>query len=317
MCDGPIEYDLAGPLVSHISICKQQPTMELPKGGPVLAICAASIEVDDSEGLRDLVSGIAKSKDGVWANFAGMNEKMRAIYGIVDPVFSQLGTHLKTSVAILKWRYGITEGPINSFSNWSESVSLDGAAWRSISRLRGGKIRFLVPPRKVGASAPLETGRLHSEGAEPPLALQLLVEALNQRAAHPRSALVIAVTAAEIALKQLIGELAPDARWLAENVPSPPIFKIARDYVPSLKVRAHFMGKTLRLPKRLLKKLAEAVELRNRVVHAGELAPGEDELKEILAAAEDIVWICDLYAGHLWAGDHVSHETISAWEDDK
>jgi hypothetical protein len=78
--------------------------------------------------------------------------------------------------------------------------------------IRGAKIRFLFPPRKVDAAAPRETGRLHNEGAEPPLALQLLIEALNQRAAHPRSALVIAVTAAEIALKQLIGELAPDAR---------------------------------------------------------------------------------------------------------
>lgn len=82
-------------------------------------------------------------------------------------------------------------------------------------------------------------------------------------------------------------------------------------------MRAHFKGKVLRLPKRLLKKLAEAVELRNRVVHAGESPPGEEELEGILAAAEDIVWICDLYAGHLWAGEHVSQETRYEWEDDK
>jgi hypothetical protein len=212
MCDEPIEYDLAGQFVSHVSIYRQPATMDPPKSGPVLASCTASPELDDSEGLRDLEVGIARSKDGLWANFAGMNEKMRAIYDIVDPIFGQLRAHLKMSVAILKWRYGITQGPINSFSNWSESVSSDGAAWRGISMIRGAKIRFLFPPRKVDAAAPRETGRLHNEGAEPPLALQLLIEALNQRAAHPRSALVIAVTAAEIALKQLIGELAPDAR---------------------------------------------------------------------------------------------------------
>jgi hypothetical protein len=142
---------------------------------------------------------------------------------------------------------------------------------------------------------------MHNEGSEPPLGLQLLGEAWNQRITHPRSALVIGVTAAEIALKQLIGELAPDARWLVDNVPSPPIFKIARDYVPSLKVKARLKGKTLQPPKKLLKRLLEAVELRNKVVHAGEAPPGPEELKEILVAMEDLVWICDLYTGHTWA----------------
>ena len=30
---------------------------------------------------------------------------------------------------------------------------------------------------------------------------------------------------------------------------------------------------------------------------------------------EDIVWICGLYAGQIWAWDHVSFDTKSAWED--
>jgi hypothetical protein len=317
MCDEPIAYDLAQPYVAHISIFRQNPATEPPESCPVFASCTASLELDESEGLRDLTSAIARSKDGLWANFEGMKEEMRAIYDIVDPIFSQLRTHLKTSIGILKWRFGIIDGPINSFSSWSEAVSSDGTAWRGISMLRGIKIMFLHPPRKIGASALHEASRLHNEGAEPPLALQLLIEAWNQRATHPRSALVIGVTAAEIALKQLIGDLAPDARWLAENVPSPPIAKIARDYIPSLKVRARLEGKTIRPPKKLLKRLTEAVELRNRVVHAGEAPPGPEKLKEILAAMEDLVWICGVYTGYTWAWDHVSFDTKSAWEDGK
>jgi len=128
---------------------------------------------------------------------------------------------------------------------------------------------------------------------------------------------VIGVTAAEIALKQLIGELAPDARWLADNVPSPPILKIAKDYVPSLKVKARLQGKSVRPPRKLLKTLGEAVELRNRVVHAGEAPPKPEKLEEILVAMEDLVWICGLYTGHTWAWDHISSETKSTWEDEK
>ena len=128
---------------------------------------------------------------------------------------------------------------------------------------------------------------------------------------------MIGVTAAEIALKQLIGELAPDAGWLVENMPSPPIHKIAKDYIPSLKVRARLEGKTLRPPKKLLKRLGEAVELRNKVVHAGGAPPSQEELKGILAAMEDLVWICSLYTGHNWAWDHLSSDTKSTWEDEK
>ena len=137
-------------------------------------------------------------------------------------------------------------------------MSLDGTAWRGIGAARSLTIDLGKPFYKIGAEAHLEV-RLHNEGAEVPLGLQLLNEAWNQRTSHPRSALVIGVTAAELALKQLIGELAPDARWLADNVPSPPIFKIEKDYIPTLKVKGRLTGKTLRPPKKLLKRLQEAV----------------------------------------------------------
>ena len=316
MCEEPITYDLTRPFVTHIAIHKQMPTAELAKGA-VIASCTASRELDETEGLVDLTSAITTSKDGRSANFEGMNERMKGIYDIVDPIFGQLKTQLETSIMLLRWRCGITGGPIKPFSSRSEAVSPDGLAWRNIGVTRSVKIIFSKPFLKIGASEVQEVSRLHNGGAEPPLGLQLVIEAWNQRTTHPRSALVIGVTAAEIALKQLIGELAPDARWLAENVPSPPIHKIAKDYIPSLKVKARLKGKTLRPPKKLLKKLLEAVELRNKVVHAGEAPPSHEELIGILEAMEDLVWICSLYTGHSWAWDHVSFSTRSTWEDEK
>ncbi len=331
MCDEPIDYDLARPFVIHVSICRQQSTSELHKGGPVVASCTTNLELAESDALLNLTSAIAKSKDGLWANFDGMNnpvgtihhandavfsQKVMAIHDIVDPIFKQLRDELKASIAILKWRYGITDGPFNSFSNWSEAVSLDATEWRGISTLRGLKSSFSKPFCKINFSTVHELGRMHNERVEPPLGLQLLIEAWNQRTTYPRSALVIGVIAAEIALKQLIGELAPDARWLADNVPSPPILRIAKEYVPSLKVKARAKGKILRPPKRLLNILKEAVELRNKVVHTGEAPPETVKLKEILVAMEDLVWICNLYSGHTWAWDHISFETKSSWEDE-
>jgi hypothetical protein len=313
MCDEPITYDLVRSVLVHVSIQKQTPKDELSKIRPVVASCTTSLDLDESEGLRDLTSAVEKSIDGLGVNFQGMNDQMKGIYEIVDPVFRTLRSDLTASIAILRWRYGITDSPANSMSNWSEYVSLDGSAWRGISTLRGIKIAFGRPFTKLDSSAVEEVSRLHNEGADPPLALQLINEARNQRTAHPRSSLVIAVTAAEVAIKQLICVLAPDARWLAENVPSPPIYKILKDYVPKLKVKARATQLPLQPPKKLLARLNEAVELRNKVVHTGVAPPNPDKLLEILAAMEDVVWICVLYSGHTWAGHHISYETISAW----
>jgi hypothetical protein len=81
-------------------------------------------------------------------------------------------------------------------------------------------------------------------------------------------------------------------------------------------VKARLEGKTLRPPKKLLKRLDAAVELRNKIVDAGNAPPEPEQLKDILAAMEDLVWICGLYTGHTWAWDHVSFDTKSTWEDE-
>jgi hypothetical protein len=313
MCDEPITYDLDGPPPVHVIIERRQETDELLKVRLVAASCSTCVELLESEGLRDLSSAIRKSGEGPGVNFHGVQDLTKGIYEIVDPVFRALRSDLTASIAILRWRYGITDSAVNSMSKWSEDVSLDGYTWRGISTLRGFSMIFSRSFTKLDSSAAAEVSRLHKEGAEPPLALQLINEARNQRTEHPRSSLVIAVTAAEVAIKQLIGTLAPDARWLAENMPSPPIFKILKDYVPKLKVRAKFSHLPLRPPKKLLTRLNEAVELRNKVVHAGEAPPGRDKLLEIIDAMEDVVWVCVLYGGHPWAGYHISHDTTSAW----
>ena len=316
MGDEQVTYDLARPFITHVAIDKHPQTTELPKGA-VIASCTTTRELDATQGLVDLTSAMAASKDGRSVNFEGMNEKVKAIYEIVDPIFRELNTQLQTSIMLLKWRCGMTDGPVESLSNRSEAVSSDGAVWRNISTLRSIGLIFGRPFLKIDPSIIEEISQMQNAGVELPLGIQLVMEARCQSKTHSRSALVIGVTAAEIALKQLIGELAPDARWLAQNVPSPPIHKIAKDYIPSLKVKARVMGKTVRMPKKLLKKLQEAVELRNRVVHAGEPAPRQEELRGILDAMEDVVWVCGLYAGHTWAWDHVSFDTQSTWEDDK
>lgn len=98
MCDEPIDYDLAQPFIAHVSIYKQLPTSEVPNSGPVLASCTTNLKLDDSEGLRDLTSAIAKSKDGVWAR-NGPTGQPRRFFRVAPDRRRLPGTFAERSVA--------------------------------------------------------------------------------------------------------------------------------------------------------------------------------------------------------------------------
>jgi hypothetical protein len=110
-------------------------------------------------------------------------------------------------------------------------------------------------------------------------------------------------------MKQLIATLVPTARWLVEELPSPPLVKMMKHYVPDLPVRVE-VDRDRRCPKHLLTKLQAAVEERNDVVHRG-ATPGI-YLRETLLAVRELLYLLDFYAGNLWAVSYFSPEMIAA-----
>ena len=188
-----------------------------------------------------------------------------------------------------------------------------------MSLARSVQIRFGIP---IGPSTPAqeicaEVVKLVSAGIEEPLGHQLFREAWNLRETNPRSSLVIGVAAAEIGLKRLIGNLAPTTQWLADEVQTPSFPKMLRKYLPTLPVRARFKGKSICPLGELVRVLERAVEYRNKLVHAGKAPPRLLELEQILKAVNDVLWICDVYEGEVWAGNHVSAGNPDAWKDTK
>jgi hypothetical protein len=152
-------------------------------------------------------------------------------------------------------------------------------------------------------------------GAEEPLGRQLFHEAWSQIGINPRSALVIGVAAAEVGLKRLIGTLVPSAEWLVQEIQTPPVRKILRDFLPTLPVRAKWPdGRQIALPSKLINEVVNAFELRNKIVHVGAPPPSREELAKTLRAINDLLWICDVYLGELWAMKHVSGVTMKNWQ---
>jgi hypothetical protein len=151
---------------------------------------------------------------------------------------------------------------------------------------------------------------LDSYGSEP-LGHALLREAKATADSFPRSAYLLAVSAAEIGVKAFISERAPDAEWLAFEAPSPPLVKMIRQYLPQIDGDPYARGRSVRVPPAVYKPLARAVEIRNRIAHkdADESEAAED-LESCLDAVSDLLWLLDAARGFEWAILRVSHEAL-------
>jgi hypothetical protein len=151
---------------------------------------------------------------------------------------------------------------------------------------------------------------LWREGSQQPLAHELFREAAQQKSENPRSCLVLGVAAAEVGFKQLVGGLLPDAKWLADNAPSPPLVTMLKDYLPILPTKGRLNGFKPKVPATLIETLKKAVLLRNDVVHGKTpTIPREKSLQEILEAIHDCLYLFDFCNGHLWAWNLITVET--------
>src|ERR1700683_178212 len=114
------------------------------------------------------------------------------------------------------------------------------------------------------------------------------------------------MAAAETGFKQFCSILAPDASWLIENVPSPPIVKMLEEYLPLLNTKHKIYGHTLPPPEPLTEVLKKGVQLRNGIVHGKHAILKKETIEEILNAIRDLLYLLDYYNGHVWAWEHVN-----------
>ena len=149
-------------------------------------------------------------------------------------------------------------------------------------------------------------GGLWSEaGAAEPLAHELLREAKLASNENPRSALLMAYSALEVGIKQHIGKMVPDAAWLAENAPTPPLDKIFRDYLPKLHVESAVFAE-LNGSNGLAKEIGEFTKARNALAHRGE--NGSPPVHEYIELVSDVLYFIDALEGRAWARDHLSRK---------
>lgn len=167
----------------------------------------------------------------------------------------------------------------------------------------------------VAVNLPLRAhvAEMFAAGDEEPVAHELLREAEGNLAANPRSALVLAVAALETGIKAYIATMVPDARWLAFEAPSPPVFKILSEYLPTLESRDAIPIPPP--PKRLRTLVRKAVEARNDLAHKGEVAASLD-LEDLVDGVREILYMFDFFSGREWALALADPESRDDWGKD-
>jgi hypothetical protein len=207
------------------------------------------------------------------------------------------------AIGVLRWR-SRTLGSPRPFSSRGVSWSEDGERWHRVPA--AGSVEFGGGARlelTTETAAELQA-LIDSDGAEP-LGHVLFREAWSQRQINPRGSLLMAMTALEVGIKQYITHCVPQAEWLMDNVPSPPVVRMLSDYLPQLVPPLGPPGlKSFADDDPVLKALRKALQMRNNATHTG-TDVSRDDLRRTLRAVRIILWQLDEARGHIWASQHL------------
>jgi hypothetical protein len=308
-----LEFRYKAPAAVFVTLKERRQLGEDRPGRSGNAVCTAIINRDIEPNIQ---AEMADCKEGDDVRIAKLQP---STVQLIDEIFGDLRRVSRSTVTAFNWTHGL-DSPLDPYGPSQAWYSEDGNTWSRYSLVRS--FHRLVEERTHGIFAKNvqidEVVRKVEAGAQEPLGRQLFREAWGQVGMNPRSALVIGVTAAEVGLKRLIATLIPGTDWLMDEIPTPPVGKILRKFLPTLRVKAKRLdGGTIMPPRELIGRIEKAVEYRNDVVHAGKPPPARQELAVMLRAISDFLWMCDIYLGEHWAVRYISPETLKNWQRKK
>jgi len=201
---------------------------------------------------------------------------------------------------------GRVYAPTLSVPMWS----LSGSPTRPILLAVQMTIKSMLPPVVPIDAANGVVQSVGQLGESAPVADEIIREAWALRETNPRAAVVLAVASAEAGFRRLVSDLVPDARYLVEELQTPPLTLLLRNYLPKLPLRS--TPRLAVVPRSVLRQLEAAVKLRNAIVHKGTRSPDHRAVEDALVVASDLVRLFDYYSGNQWALKFVTEETRSA-----
>jgi hypothetical protein len=310
----PPPFNLVTPIFIQATISCDPPARHEPsKSKLVFCSCTTEGELSQNKYGEYLRNGFESPFDRKWVNFSAVpKDEVERVYEEADKFIVPLRASTLRLVRLLRWRAGLD---FQALTLSQDYLSLDGNSWLSLSAARSMTLDLVQILPAMSQEITKEIIDQFETSGDEPLAHQLFNDAWNLRYTNPRASLAVAVSAAEVGLKQVISLIVPDAQWLLEEIQAPPIGRMLRRYIPLLRVKSSIKGKRIVPPSKLIEKLEEAAKARNKIVHVGEKAPGNKELVEMLEAVRDFLWVCDLYRGQLKNVSFISDHVLKAWKN--
>lgn len=258
------------------------------------------------ESLRRREVPEGSTHDG-WEDFLDDNDRIRLdrIIGLrmLPPRLQEFVKQIETefheavtrAVGLLRW-YGGIAGPHSPTRRRQGGLfwSLDGSSWELLSSYN--PVTSLEIRCAPGQAEFDEVQQLLNAGITEPFCHGLFREAWEQKSANPRSALLLGIASAEIGFKEFVAKVVPDAEWLVENIPSPPLVKMLEEYLPILRASVGAGAVSVPAPD-ILALLREGVQLRNKVAHYSSRKIDSKKLLDILYAVLDVLILLDHYRG--------------------
>lgn len=302
--------DRDGPGMDCIATCVREPSLKVRTEFDKLALMPESTLGFLGRETVDLREGRVRviDKEG------GLLDQLPQVFRDFErALHEELLDAVKKTVGIIRWRMNY-KGPHNPFSLLGFFWSLDGQNWKSVPGTiveLDGEVSTAVTLRE---NIQDEIQDLITGQVDEPIGHSLFREAWHQRIKNPRSAIVIGIAALEAGLKQFIGILVPEARWLLEETQAPPVVKILKKYLSTLPVRNMIKDEIRIPPKNIIRLIDQGLQLRNKIVHVGRESIPIHPRKgtELLLAIQDVLWLLDFYLGFSWALNYVRPETRKA-----
>jgi hypothetical protein len=228
----------------------------------------------------------------------------------VDTVRGKLSLISNALVNVIRWRYA-QDGPLSPLISQGLGLCFScsndaGVSWYPIPGRYS--IKKITPPHSIFAIDETdvnEISKLISTNKEQPPYHELLREAKELQHSSPRSSVLLAISAAEVAVKFAIVNRAPDNTWLIDNMQSPPIVKMLIKYLPTLLQEEEQLFYKAEKNSEFIKTFMDGVLIRNEMAHKGTRPPTTEKVLEIIRAVQKLLWICDYYSGCLWAKQHI------------
>ena len=238
----------------------------------------------------------------------GLHQYPDPFISFVDKVYDRLSVANKTLVGLLRWRYA-QEGPLSPISGGNFLCSNDnGNSWQSIPPRYGMRdVTLYQSTFKIKEADVNEIRELITTGQKEPIYHELLREAKELQYSSPRSSILIAMSAAEVAVKFTIAKKVPESTWLLDSIQSPSLVKILTDYFPVLfpyKIKPYKTSKE----NSFIETIKDGVSIRNKIIHQGDAPPSIEKVKAIIKSVQELLWVCDYCSDYHWAITHTRHD---------